>query len=370
MFNRAEYMKKYNKNKKDGKTSNKPDKETNDDMKEKVEEKEKVDAIDLEIEDVPGIGPTKAKQLRENEITSVFDLASTQMDDLAIALGVSKETAGSFINEANKLLRKTGFLNDEWTKATVLYEKRQAVKKIKTGSTALDKVLGGGIETRAVTEFYGEFGSGKSQICFSACVNVQKPVEEGGLGGNALFIDTEQTFMGDRVWQIAETKGMDPKNVCDNITVAQVYNSGHLELLVKNIGQYITRFNAKLVVIDSITSHFRADYVGRGTLADRQGRLNQIMHKLVRVASIFEVAIIVTNQVMSAPDVMFGPTTKPVGGHVLGHASTYRLELKKSGKNRIAYMIDSPGHPYASEKFTVTEAGIVDAEEEKKKNAT
>jgi len=238
--------------------------------KTKQKEKKKEDVVDsLEIEDVPGIGPTKTKQLKENGIFSVLDLASCQMDDLAITLNASKETAMNFINSAQNVLRKNGFLTKEWTNGSELLVRRQALERIDTGSKALNYILGGGIETQAVTEFFGEFGTGKTQICHMLCAKVQQPKENGGLDGSAIYIDTEETFRADRLEQICKVQGWDTQKILDNTHVSQIYNASHLELLVKGIGHNIEEFGAKLVVVDSVTSQHRADFVGRGTLADR-----------------------------------------------------------------------------------------------------
>jgi DNA repair protein RadA len=152
-------------------------------------------------------------------------------------------------------------------------------------------------------------------------------------------------------------------SVLKNVAICKVYNSSHLELIIKDLGKYVTAFNAKLVIIDSIISLHRAEYLGRGTLADRQQRLNSILHKLIRLAEIFNIVIVITNQVQSSPDMFFGDPTKAAGGNVIGHTSTYRIYLRKSGENRIAKMIDSPYHPYSDIRFTVNESGIVDLNE-------
>jgi DNA repair protein RadA len=233
-----------------------------------------------------------------------------------------------------------------------------------TGSKALDKLLLGGIETQAVTEFYGEFGSGKSQICHTICVTGSQPVEVGGFGGGSIYIDTEGTFRPERIEQIAASRGLDASSVLRSIAVCKVYNSSHLELIVKDLGKYINDFKARLVIIDSIISLHRAEFAGRGTLADRQQRLNTMLHKIIRLAEIYNVSVVITNQVQASPDTFFGDPTKAAGGNVLGHASTYRIYLRKSGENRTAKMIDSPYHPYSDTKFTVTEKGVDDMEEE------
>lgn len=177
-----------------------------------------------------------------------------------------------------------------------------------------------------------------------------------------ILIDTEGTFRPERVDQIARARGFDPEEVLRKVAICKVYNSSHLELIVKSMGKYIDDFKARMIIIDSIISLHRAEFAGRGTLADRQQRLNGIMHKLVRVAEIYNTAIIVTNQVLSTPDTFFGDPTKPAGGNVIGHASTYRVYLRKAGNDRIAKIIDSPYHPYSDVRFTVNEKGVDDTE--------
>jgi DNA repair protein RadA len=160
------------------------------------------------------------------------------------------------------------------------------------------------------------------------------------------------------------SRGLDPTSVLKSIAVCKVYNSSHLELIIKDLGKYINDFKARLVIIDSIISLHRAEFAGRGTLADRQQRLNSMLHKIIRLAEIYNISVVITNQVQSSPDTFFGDPTKAAGGNVLGHASTYRIYLRKSGENRTAKMIDSPYHPYSDTKFTVTEKGVDDMEEE------
>src|SRR4249920_3931880 len=324
------------------------------------------DLINLEIQDIEGIGPTTAKKLKEAGIVSVMDLAVTSADELAVDINASKESAASFIMAAQKLLRDTNLIQKEFVTADAALEKRRSMLRCSTGSRALDELLLGGIETQALTEFYGEFGSGKSQICHTLCATARQPIESGGMNSGVIYIDTEGTFRPERLNQISSTRSIDPVRALQNVAVCKVYNSAHLELIVKNLGKYIDDYKAKLVVVDSIISLHRAEFSGRGTLADRQQRLNSIMHKLLRISEIYNVAIIVTNQVQSAPDTFFGDPTKPTGGNVIGHASTYRVYLRKSGENRVAKMIDSPYHPYSEVRFTINEKGTDNLDEGKK----
>ncbi len=170
--------------------------------------------------------------------------------------------------------------------------------------------------------------------------------------------------------QIARARGLDPSEILKKVAICKAYNSSHLELIIKSMGKYIDDFKAKMIIIDSIISLHRAEFAGRGTLADRQQRLNSIMHKLVKIAEIYNVAIVVTNQVQSTPDTFFGDPTRPAGGNVIGHASTYRIYLRKAGNDRIAKIIDSPYHPYSDVRFTVNEKGVDDTESEAPKRKT
>lgn len=324
------------------------------------------DLTALEIQDIEGIGPTTTKKLREAGIFSVMDLAVAGVEDLAVDINASKESAASFIMAAQKLLRDSDVLDKEFITADTALKKRRSLLRCSTGSSMLDDLFLGGIETQAVTELYGEFGSGKSQICHTMCITAGQPIGSGGLNSGVIYIDTEGTFRPERLEQISSSRNIDPVNALQNVAVCKVYNSAHLELIVKNLGKYIDDYKAKLVIVDSIISLHRAEFSGRGTLADRQQRLNTIMHKLLRISEIYNIAIIVTNQVQSAPDTFFGDPTKPTGGNVIGHASTYRVYLRKSGENRVAKMIDSPYHPYSEVRFTVNEKGTDNVDEGKK----
>lgn len=326
--------------------------------------------IDLDIQDIEGVGPTTAKKLKDAGIISVMDLAVSSAEELSEGINTTKETAASFIISAQKLLRETNVLDKEFITADTALQKRRSMLRCSTGSYALDDLLLGGIETQAMTEFYGEFGSGKSQVCHTLCVIAKQPIETGGLDSGVIYIDTEGTFRPERVEQIARARGFDPTEILKNVAICKVYNSSHLELIVKDLGKYIDDFKAKLVIIDSIISLHRAEFSGRGTLADRQQRLNNMLHKLIRLAEIYNIAIVITNQVQSSPDTFFGDPTKATGGNVVGHASTYRIYLRKSGENRIAKIMDSPYHPYSDTRFTVTERGADDLEEQTTKKGS
>ncbi|HID09128.1 TPA: DNA repair and recombination protein RadA, partial [Candidatus Micrarchaeota archaeon] len=189
----------------------------------------------------------------------------------------------------------------------------------------------------------------------------QLPLDKGGLNGNALYIDTENTFRPERIIQMANHVGMNPEQVLENIYVARAYNSDHQMVLAEKAREIIEEKNIKLIVVDSLTAHFRAEYVGRGALAERQQKLNRHIHTLQRLADTYNLAVVVTNQVMAKPDMFFGDPTEPVGGHVLGHAATYRIYLRKGrGEKRIARLVDSPHLPEGEAIFRITMNGIED----------
>lgn len=316
----------------------------------------------VDLEEIPGVGPETAKKLREAGFTSIEAIAIASPADLVSIGGISESNAQKIIQHARKMVNIGGFESGD-----KVLEKRKNVRKITTGSKELDNLFGGGIETQAITELFGEFGSGKTQLCHQLAVNVQLPEDEGGLDGCAIVIDTENTFRPERIIQMATAKKLDPSEVLKNIFVAQAYNSNHQMLLIDNAKELAERLkkegkNVRLLIVDSLTSHFRAEYVGRGTLADRQQKLNRHMHDLMKFGELFNSAVVVTNQVMARPDIMFGDPTKPVGGHIVAHTATYRVYLKKSkGDLRIARLVDSPHLPEAEVVFKISEKGVEDS---------
>ncbi|MCX8200138.1 MAG: DNA repair and recombination protein RadA [Candidatus Micrarchaeota archaeon] len=307
------------------------------------------------LEDLPGIGKATAEKLRSAGYDSFEKIAAASAHELSTIADMGVETAKKAIAAARDAL-DMGFES-----ADVILERRKTIARISTGSKELDKLLGGGIETQAITEFYGKFSSGKSQVGFQLAVNVQLPPEEGGLGGGCLFIDTESTFRPERIVQMAEAKNMDPQSVLKNIYVARAVNSDHQVLLADKAADIIKEKNIKLIVVDSMMSQFRSDYTGRGALGERQQKLNKHLHQLQKLADMYNIAIYITNQVMDKPDILFGDPTAPIGGHVLAHNATYRVYLRK-GKNekRIARLVDSPNLPEGEAIFGVTENGVED----------
>jgi DNA repair protein RadA len=328
------------------------------------------EAIEIDIADLPGVGPATKAKLESGGITTILDIAASTTNELVENLNITEETAHNLVFAAQKLLKEKGYLEKDLVSANELFARRAKMLRCTTFSQNLDDLLACGIETQAVTEFYGEYGSGKTQICHTLCVASQLPVDQKGLGGSALYIDTESTFRPERIAQIAKSRDLDVENILNNIHVAKIYNASHLELIVRAMGGLIQQNNIKLVIVDSIISLHRAEFLGRGSLSERQQKLNAIMHRLKRISEIYNVAVVITNQVQATPDTFFGDPTKAAGGNIIGHASTYRIYLRKAGQERKAIMIDSPMHPYGDTNFIVTEAGIADPADKKPSKTT
>jgi DNA repair protein RadA len=309
-----------------------------------------------DIEDLPGIGPKTAEKLREAGYKTVEKIAVSSPKDLCELADLGETIATKTIEAAKEMAEVGGFIT-----AQELQEKRRSIGHITTGSKDVDELLGGGVETQAITEVFGEFGSGKSQLGHQLCVNVQLPVEKGGLDAGAIFIDTENTLRPQRIIQMAEGLELDPTVILKNIRVARAFNSSHQILLAEKSEELLRQGGIRLLVVDSLTSSFRAEYIGRGTLAERQQLLNKHLRTLHELADLHDIAIFVTNQVSARPDAFFGDPNKPIGGHVLGHSATMRIYLRKSKKGqRIARLVDSPNLPEGEAIFVVTESGIVD----------
>lgn len=315
-------------------------------------------AVKHELEDVDGVGPATVEKLRAAGITSVEALAVTPPRTLVEIADITEEKASTITQSARSLL------NIKFTTARDVLSKRGNIGLITTGSKAMDTLLGKGFETQAITELIGEFGSGKTQICHQTCVTVQLPVERGGLAGRALFIDTEGTFRPERVVNVANNFGLNPDEVLNNIIYARAYNSDHQMLLAEEASHIVPENNVRLLIVDSVITHFRSEYPGREALAPRQQKLNKHLHQLLRMSDIYNMAVLVTNQIQSTPDTFFGNPNKPAGGNILAHGSTYRIWLRKSKESRrIARIIDSPMHAETECLFQITQNGIIDVED-------
>ncbi|MFT4304296.1 MAG: DNA repair and recombination protein RadA [Candidatus Woesearchaeota archaeon] len=320
-------------------------------QKSEASAKKKAEAAD--ISNLPGVGPATAEKLRESGFDTVMAIAVSTPGLLVDASGVSETVARKMINAAREVL-DMGFES-----GLDVLQKRQRVSKITTGSKAFDDLMGGGFETGAITECFGEFGSGKTQVGHILAVNTLADNPEAV----AIYIDTENTFRPERIEQLAKGRDADANDILRRIKVARAYNSDHQLLLADKVEDLITKdnMNIKLVVVDSLTAHFRAEFIGRGTLADRQQKLNKHMHCLLKLADLHNICVYVTNQVMAKPDQFFGDPTQAIGGHIVAHASTFRIYLRKGKKgSRVAKLIDSPNLVEGECNFMVETEGLKD----------
>ncbi|RLI00770.1 DNA repair and recombination protein RadA [Candidatus Bathyarchaeota archaeon] len=322
------------------------------------EDLEKTNTAYQTIEDIPGLGPATVNKLKEIGFKTIESLSTATVAEL-VSAGIGEQVAEKVIEAARKSRAITFVRGDE------LVELRRNIRKLTTGCSSLDTLLQGGIETQSLTEFYGEFGSGKSQLCHQLCVTVQLGEAQGGLNGNVLYIDTEATFRPERVQQMAPRFGIKPKEVLKGIVYAEAYTSNHQTVLLENADEVIKENNIKLIIIDSVMSHFRSEYIGREMLANRQQQLNKHLHKLMRLSRAFNTAAVITNQVMASPDAFFSKAVSPVGGHILGHMSHNRIFLRKGRNNmRIAKLTASPSLPEGEIPMRITERGIESDEDE------
>ncbi|WP_101295105.1 DNA repair and recombination protein RadA [Halegenticoccus soli] len=341
-------------------------------------------AATVTLENLPGVGPATAEKLSEAGYDSYKGIAVASPGELSDAADIGENSAADIIRAARKAADVGGFE----TGAAVL-RRRETIGKLRWGVPAVDDLLGGGVETQSITEVYGQFGVGKSQITHQLAVNVQLPREHGGLAGSALFVDSEDTFRPERIDDMVrglddevlasefERRGIEGSpddggameelvaDFLDHIHVAKAFNSNHQILLAEKAKELAaeyeeTEWPVRLLCVDSLTAHFRAEYVGRGTLAERQQKLNKHLHDLVRIANLYNAAVVVTNQVQSNPDSYFGDPTRPIGGNVLGHASSFRLYLKNSkGTKRIVRLVDAPNLPDGEAVMRVEGAGLL-----------
>ncbi len=301
---------------------------------------------------LPGVGAATADKLSSNGYDDLMSIAVASPGEITDSTGVTEAAARKIINAARDSLDMGFETGDK------VLERRKSVKKVTLTAESINQLLGGGFESGAITECFGEFGSSKTQIAHALAVSVQKDDPEA----KVVYIDTENTFRPERIGQFAEGMGLETSRVLNNIMVARAYNSDHQMLLADKVNDIVKEGNnIKVVIVDSLTAHFRAEFIGRGTLAERQQKLNKHMHTLLRLADAHNICVYVTNQVMSKPDMFFGDPTAAIGGHVVAHASTFRIYLRKGKKGtRVAKLVDSPNLPEGEAVFIVKEDGIFD----------
>ncbi|XP_065344931.1 DNA repair protein RAD51 homolog 1 [Cloeon dipterum] len=308
-----------------------------------------------------GILASDVKKLEEAGYHTVESIAFAPKKQLITIKGISEQKADKILGEAHKLV-PMGF-----TTATEFHQKRSEIIQLTTGSKELDRLLGGGIETGSITEIFGEFRTGKSQLCHTLAVTCQLPIDQNGGEGKCLFVDTEGTFRPERLLAVAERYGLSGNEVLDNVAYARAYNTDHQTQLLVQAGAMMADSRYALLLVDSATALYRTDYSGRGELSARQMHLARFLRMLLRLADEFGVAVVITNQVVAQVDggtVFAADPKKPIGGNIMAHASTTRLYLRKGrGETRICKIYDSPCLPEAEATFAINADGIGDAKE-------
>ena len=336
-----------------------------------------------DLQDLPGVGPATADKLIDAGFDTYESIAVASAGDMANTADIGDSTAGDIIQAAREAADVGGFES-----GSQVLERRERIGKLSWQIDEVDELLGGGLETQSITEVYGEFGSGKSQVTHQMCVNVQLPAEYGGLDGGAIFIDSEDTFRPERIDDML--RGLDDEilaaelerreiegspgdeeamealleSFLDNIHVAKAFNANHQMLLAEKAEELAadaseSEFPVRLLCVDSLTAHFRAEYVGRGELAERQQKLNKHLHDLDQVGNLHNASVLVTNQVASNPDSYFGDPTQPIGGNILGHKSTFRIYLRKSKNDkRIVRLVDAPNLADGEAVMRVQDGGL------------
>ena len=304
-----------------------------------------------------GISNADIKKLVEAGYNSLESIAYTPKKTILIIKGLSEVKVDKIYKVIYDLL-KLGI--QPCAKAL---EERKRITRITSGSKQLDNLLGGGFESNSITELFGEFRTGKTQICHTLCVTCQLPKSDGGGEGKAIYIDTEGTFRPEKLAPIAERFGLDPKEVIENVFYARAYNSDHQNRLLLQVCGLMCEHKFSLLVVDSATALYRTDYSGRGELSTRQMNLAKFLRNLQKIADEHKVVVVVTNQVVATVDgnSFAGNDKKPIGGHIMAHACQTRLYLKKGPKqNRICKIYDSPSLPEDETSYSITDRGIDD----------
>ncbi|XP_059157129.1 meiotic recombination protein DMC1/LIM15 homolog isoform X1 [Physella acuta] len=319
---------------------------------------------DIDLLQNHGINVADIKKLKQSGICTIKGIQMNTRKKLCAIKGISEAKMEKIKEAAAKLCGDSAFLT-----ALEYSVKRKQVFKVSTGSQELDKLLGGGIESMAITEAFGEFRTGKTQLSHTLCVTTQIPGANGYSGGKVVFIDTENTFRPDRLRSIADRFNVDQSAVLDNVLYARAYTSEHqYELLDFVAAKFYEEPGVfKMLIVDSIMALFRVDFSGRGELADRQQKLAQLLSRLQKISEEYNVACFVTNQMTADPGATMtfqADPKKPIGGHILAHASTVRLMLRKGrGENRIAKIYDSPDLAENEASFAISGGGIIDSKD-------
>ncbi|KAH6779193.1 RAS associated with diabetes protein 51 [Perilla frutescens var. hirtella] len=313
-----------------------------------------------------GIAAIDIKKLKDAGLCTVESVAYSPRKELLQIKGISDAKVDKII-EAGMLSSSSKLVPLGFTSATQLHAQRLEIIQITSGSKELDKILEGGVETGSITELYGEFRSGKTQLCHTLCVTCQLPLDQGGGEGKAMYIDAEGTFRPQRLLQIADRFGLNGADVLENVAYARAYNTDHQSRLLLEAASMMVETRFALMIVDSATALYRTDFSGRGELSARQMHLAKFLRSLQKLADEFGVAVVITNQVVAQVDgsaVFAGPQIKPIGGNIMAHATTTRLALRKGrGEERICKVVSSPCLAEAEARFQISTDGVTDVKD-------
>jgi len=308
-------------------------------------------SLDIPLTKVKGLGPVMAERLRASGFTTVESIAIAPARVLADVLGVSEEKAAKISQAARDLL------GIKFVTAEEYFKQRSKVAYITTGCKALDEMLGGGVETGAITEFVGEFGTGKTQICHQLCVTVQLPPEKGGLSARAVYIDTEGTFRPERIIQIASRFELEPASALKNVYYAKVRNLAEQVACLVELRSLIKE-GVKLVVVDSVIAHFKGTYEDPDFFT-RVHELVLYLSELRNLALDHRLAVVITNRITSIPE---GTRRFKVSGDpFVSMFVDYRVLLHKVRENiRRAMLVFGKHYTRIPVLFKISEEGVVD----------
>ncbi|KAA0055743.1 DNA repair protein RAD51-like protein [Cucumis melo var. makuwa] len=316
------------------------------------EEQEEADEIQhgpfpVEQLQASGIAAMDVKKLKDAGLCTVESVAYSPRKELLQIKGISEAKVDKIIEAASKIV-PLGF-----TSAGQLHAQRLEIIQLTSGSRELDKILEGGIETGSITEIYGEFRSGKTQLCHTLCVTCQLPLDQGGGEGKAMYIDAEGTFRPQRLLQIADRFGLNGADVLENVAYARAYNTDHQSRLLLEAASMMVETRFALMIVDSATALYRTDFSGRGELSARQMHLAKFLRSLQKLAD-----------EVDGSAIFAGPQIKPIGGNIMAHASTTRLALRKGrGEERICKVISSPCLAEAEARFQISAEGVTDVKD-------
>jgi len=316
--------------------------------------------LDLTVSQLGGVGAVTAKKLNEFGVTSLVDICVRGSKELSEITGVAKVKTNVWVTESQKILEENGMVRNPEMGVLELLEYQEKLYTLGT-KTEVDTLLRGGVRPECLYEVYGEFGSGKTQFCLTLTA------EAIANGEKIVWIDCEDTFRPRRLAEILIARGYatdleDCKKFLSNILYYYTPNTEQMMGKVNALSPILSENKPRIVILDGAIGQFREEYLGRGTLAERQNQIAHLMTHLKNISYYFNCTVLFTNQVQSDPSIMFGDPVKPIGGNIVGHAPTYRMYFKKSGRKHIARMVDSPEDPVADIQFDLTDKGITDVE--------